>query len=73
MAAQEIHYASMAQVVEVSPQASSLTRDTKKLRSIVVISCAGSPIGMDGKLPLSASRWSQTVTEPYQGFSARGH
>ena len=34
MAAQEIHYASMAQVVEVSPQASKLTRDTKKLRSI---------------------------------------
>jgi hypothetical protein len=35
MAAQEIHCASMAQVVEVSPQASSLTRDTKKLWSIV--------------------------------------
>ena len=34
MATQEIHYASMAQVVEVSPQASELTRDTKKLRSI---------------------------------------
>jgi hypothetical protein len=37
MAAQEIHYASIAQVVEVSLQASSLTRDTNKLRSIVVI------------------------------------
>ena len=34
MATQEIHYASMAQVVEVSPQASELTRDTKKLQSI---------------------------------------
>jgi hypothetical protein len=36
MATQEIHYASMAQVVEVSPQASKLTRDTKKLWSITV-------------------------------------
>ena len=36
MAAQEIHYASMAQVVEASSEASKLTRDTKKLRSIVV-------------------------------------
>ncbi len=34
MAAQEIHYASMAQVVEASPEASELTRDTKKLQSI---------------------------------------
>jgi hypothetical protein len=36
MAAQEIHYASMAQVVEVSPQASKFTQDIKKLRSITV-------------------------------------
>ncbi len=36
MAAQEIHYASMAQVVEVSPQARELTRETKKPRSITV-------------------------------------
>ena len=37
MAAQEIHYASMAQVVEASPEASELTRDTKKLQSIVAL------------------------------------
>ena len=36
MASQEIHYASMVQVVEVSPQTSSITRDTKKLWSIAV-------------------------------------
>ncbi len=36
MVAQVVHYASMAQVVKVSPQASSLMEDTKKLRSIVI-------------------------------------
>ncbi len=69
MAAQEIHYASMAQVVEVSPQASELTRDTKKPRSITafpeqVVPSAWTP---------SAPRWSQAVGEPYQGFGAGGY
>jgi hypothetical protein len=36
MATQEIHYASMAQVVEPSPQGSLVTRDPKKLWSMVV-------------------------------------
>ncbi len=44
MAAQEIHYASMAQVVEVSPQASSLTRDTKKLQGIAVFQAPVVPL-----------------------------
>ncbi len=44
MAAQEIHYASMAQVVEVSPQASSLTWDTKKLWSIAIFQAPVVPL-----------------------------
>jgi hypothetical protein len=36
MATQENHYASMAQVIEPSPQGSSIMRDPKKLQSMVV-------------------------------------
>ena len=56
MAAQEIHYASMAQVVEVSPQASSLTRDTKKLQSIVVF-----------QAPVVPSAWMANYYRQHQG------
>jgi hypothetical protein len=56
MAAQEIHYASMAQVVEVSPQVSSLTRDTKKLRSIVVF-----------QAPVVPSAWMANYQRQRQG------
>ncbi len=56
MAAQEIHYASMAQGVEVSLQASSLTRDTKKLRSIVAF-----------QAPVVPSAWMANYHRQHQG------
>jgi hypothetical protein len=56
MATQEIHYASMAQVVEPSPQGSSITRDLKKLRSMVV-----------PQAPLVPSAWMTNFHRQCQG------
>jgi hypothetical protein len=47
MATQEVHYASMAQVVKLSLQGSSVTRDPKKLQSMVVF-----------QVPVVPSAWS---------------
>jgi hypothetical protein len=58
MVAQEVHYASMGQVVEVSPQASSLTRDTKKLRSIVIF-----------QAPVVPSAWMANYHHQRQGVA----
>ncbi len=56
MATQEIHYASMAQVVEPSPQGSSVTRDPKKLRHMVV-----------PQAPLVPSAWMTNFHRQCQG------
>ncbi len=56
MATPEIHYASMAQVVTPSPQGSSITRDPKKLRSMVVF-----------QAPLVPSAWMTNFHRPHQG------
>ena len=56
MATQEIHYASMAQVVEPSPQGSSITRDPKKLWSMVV-----------SQVPLVPSAWMTNFHRQRQG------
>ncbi len=56
MATQEIHYASMAQVVEPSPQGSSVMRDPMKLRSMVV-----------PQAPLVPSAWMTNFHRQCQG------
>jgi hypothetical protein len=56
MATQEIHYASMAQVVEPSPQGSSIMRDPKKLQSMVV-----------PQVPLVPSAWMTNFHRQRQG------
>jgi hypothetical protein len=56
MAMQEIHFASMAQVVEPSPQGSLMTRDPKKLRSMVVF-----------QAPLVPSAWMTKFHRQCQG------
>jgi hypothetical protein len=56
MATQEIHYVSMAQVVEPSPQGSSVMRDPKKLRSMVAF-----------QVPLVPSAWMTNFHRQCQG------
>ncbi len=56
MATQEYHYASMAQVVEPSPQGSSVSRDPKKLWSMVVF-----------QAPLVPSAWMTNFHRQRQG------
>ena len=55
MATQEIHYASMAKVVEPSPQGSSVMQDPKKLWSMVV-----------SQAPLVPSAWMTNFHRQHQ-------
>jgi hypothetical protein len=56
MATHEIHYGSMAQVVEPSPQGSSVMQDPKKLWSVVVF-----------QAPLVPSAWMRNFHRQHQG------